>query len=382
MNFKNIVVGSGFSGAVVAREIAERKDEKVLIIEKRQHIGGNCYDYYNEQGILIHKYGPHIFHTDNREVWNYISQFTEWEHHQHKVLAYIDGKKVNLPFNLNTLYSVFPEVRAKKLEQALLEKYNYNQKVPILKLRKSNNELLNLLAEYIYNKIFKNYTQKQWGVNPEELSPEVSGRVPIVISRDNRYFTDQYQGLPKKGYTKLFDNLLDHKNIKIMLNTDFFELFEIDVENKKILYNDREFEGYIYYTGQIDELFGYRFDELPYRSLQFKLKKLDINRFQDVATANYPNDYNYTRITEFKNFYKKHINGTVIAYEYPQPYTKKCEEPPYYPIFNDKNQNQFKKYLSLANQIDNLTILGRLAEYKYFDMDDAVENVLEKINKP
>ena len=380
MNFNNIIVGAGFSGAVVARKIAEKKDEKVLIIEKRQHVGGNCYDYYNEQGILIHKYGPHIFHTDNKDVWHFISKFTEWEHYQHKVLAHIDGKKVNLPFNLNTLYSVFPEGKAKELEQALLEEYNYNQKVPILKLRKSNNELLNLLAEYIYNKIFKNYTQKQWGVNPEDLSPEVSGRVPIVISRDNRYFTDQYQGLPKKGYTRLFDNLLNHKNIKIMLNTDFFELFEIDVENKIILYNNLEFEGEIYYTGQIDELFGYKFGELPYRSLKFKLEKLDMNKFQEVATVNYPNNYDYTRITEFKKFYKRNNTGTTIAYEYPQSYNKKCKEPPYYPIFNDENQNQFKKYLSLAEQFDNLTILGRLAEYKYFDMDDAVENALEKLN--
>jgi UDP-galactopyranose mutase len=231
--FNYIIIGAGFSGSVIAERIANVLNQKVLIIEKRNHIGGNCYDYKDENNIIIHKYGPHLFHTDYKDVFDYLSNFTEWQLYHHKVLAFIDGKKVPIPFNLNTLYEVFPKTLAEKLETKLLNKYHYSSKIPILDLLKEEDNDLKFLANFIYEKVFKNYTAKQWGLKPEDIDPQVTARVPIYIGRDNRYFTDKYQAIPKEGYTKIFERILNHPNIKIMLNTDFKELINIDYENKK-----------------------------------------------------------------------------------------------------------------------------------------------------
>jgi len=243
--FNFLIVGAGLSGSVIAERIASVLNQKVLIIEKRNHIGGNCYDYKDENNIIIHKYGPHLFHTDYKEVVDYLSNFTDWEIYHHRVLAFIDGKKVPIPFNLNTLYEVFPKTLAEKLERKLLGRYNYNSKVPIIDLLKEEDQDLKFLANYVYDKIFKNYTTKQWGLKPEEIDPQVTARVPIYVSRDNRYFTDKYQAVPKEGYSKIFERMLNHPNIKIMLNTDFKEVLSIDLENKKIYFMGQEFKVWI-----------------------------------------------------------------------------------------------------------------------------------------
>ena len=368
-----MIVGAGLSGMVLAERLATDQGKKVLLIDRRQHIGGNCYDEKNEANILIHKYGPHLFHTNNKEVVEYLSSFTGWEVYNHKVLAYIDGKTVPIPFNFNTLYEVFSPVLAKKLEQKLLETFKYNAKVPILELKKSTDEDLQFLADYIYEKIFVNYTAKQWGMKPEEIDGAVTARVPVFIGRDDRYFNDAYQMLPKKGYTSMFKKMIDHPNIKLMLNTDFKEICELK-EGKFYLF-DKPFEGEVIYTGQIDELFKYTFGELPYRSVQMEFETLPQKEYQEAATVNYPNQYAFTRITEFKRIHPVDTESTTILKEYPQPYVI-GKNTPYYPVFTEENQRKYERYKEYAAQISNLTLVGRLAEYRYYDMDDAIENAL------
>ena len=364
--FNYIIIGAGFAGSVIAERIANKLNRKVLIIEKRSRIGGNCYDYITREGIIVHKYGPHLFHTDYKEVWDYLSNFTNWRIYQHKVLAFIDGKKVSLPFNLNTLYEVFPSDLAKHLEKKLLSRYSFGTKVPILELLKEKDKDLKFLADYIYRKIFLGYTLKQWGLKPEEIDPKVSARVPIYISRDNRYFTDKYQGVPEEGYTKLFEKLLSNKNIKILLNTDGRELIKIDPTEGKIFFMGKEFKGKLIWTGPIDELFDYKFGALPYRSLKLEFQTLDVEYFQEVATVNYPENYDFTRITEFKHIHPADSRKTVILKEYPKQYDPR-KDIPFYPFFTKEAKEKYFRYLDFAKKIPNLILVGRLAEYKYYD---------------
>jgi len=373
--FDYIIVGAGFAGSVIAERIANVLNKKVLIIEKRSHIGGNCYDERIEN-ILVHKYGPHLFHTDYKEVWDYLSNFTEWDIYHHRVLAFIDGNKVPIPFNFNTLYEVFPNELAKRIEKKLLENYEYNSKIPILELKKSDDKDLKLLADFIYEKVFLNYTAKQWDKKPEEIDSAVTARVPVFIGKDDRYFNDKYQGVPKEGYTKLFQNMLNHKNIKIMLNTDFKEVIKIDQGTKKIYFLNQEFKGKFIFTGMIDELFDYKFGELPYRSVRMKFETIEEEYYQEAATINYPNNYDFTRITEFKHIHPIESKKTIILKEYPQKYIKN-KNTPYYPIFTNENQEKYNRYLELAKKFTDIILLGRLAEYKYYDMDDIVKRALD-----
>lgn len=369
-----IVAGSGLAGVVMAEQIATKLDKKVLIIEKRNHIGGNCFDFKDENNILIHKYGPHLFHTNNKEVIDYLSNFTSWDIYNHEVLCFLDGKKVPIPFNLNTLYEVFPNSKAKILEDKLLQHYEYNSKIPILELKKSTDKDLQFLSDFIYEKIFVNYTAKQWGMKPEDMDGAVTARVPIFIGRDNRYFNDSYQMLPSTGYTNMIQNMLNHKNIKLMLNTDFKEVCEL--KDKDFYLFGSKFEGKVIYTGQIDELFDYKFGDLPYRSVQMKFETVEQEFYQEQATVNYPNNYDFTRITEFKHIHPTNTNKTTILKEYPQEYIKD-ENTPYYPIFTQENQEKYNQYLEYSKEFNNLVLVGRLAEYKYYDMDDIVERALE-----
>jgi len=371
--FDYIIVGAGFAGSVMAERIANVLNKKVLIIEKRNHIAGNCYDERIEN-ILVHKYGPHLFHTSLKEVWDYLSNFTDWDIYNHRVLAFIDGQKVPIPFNFNTLYEVFPNELAKRIEKKLLENYKYNSKVPILELKKSKDKDLQFLADYVYEKIFVNYTAKQWNKKPEEIDSEVTARVPVFVGKDNRYFNDKYQGVPKDGYTKLFQNMLNHPNIKIMLNTGFKEV--IKIEDKKIYFLNQEFKGKLIFTGMIDELFDYKFGKLPYRSVRMKFEIIEKKYYQEVATVNYPNNYDFTRITEFKHIHPIKTNKTIILKEYPQKYIKN-KNTPYYPIFTKENQEKYNKYLEYSKSFENIILVGRLAEYKYYDMDDIVKRALE-----
>lgn len=360
MKYDYLIAGAGFSGAVLAERIANVCNKKVLVVDLRNHIGGNCYDYRNEDNLLIHKYGPHIFHTLNKKVWDYLSQFTEWHTYYHRVLGVIDGQKVPVPFNINSINKCFPKARAEKLVELLLNKFGYGIKIPILKLMENKDKDLKHLADFIYDKVFLGYNLKQWGLKPEELDPSVSSRVPVFISNDDRYFQDTYQGIPKEGYTAIFEKLLNHDNIEVRLNTDYRDI------------NSDDYRMLIY-TGAIDSFFDFKYGDLPYRSLQFEMQYPAMEYFQDTAQINYPNDFDYTRITEFKHFhdYPK-MNKTAIAYEFPQQFQRGINEP-YYPIPKKENNELFAKYRNLADEMqDKVLFVGRLADYKYYNMDQVV----------
>ena len=372
--FDVIIIGAGFAGAVLAERLATQRDKTVLIIERRTHIGGNCYDERDGNGILIHKYGPHLFHTDDEEVWKYLSQFTDWDVYHHRVLAMIDGQIAPIPFNLNTLHKLFPLPLAEKLESALLNRYDYNTKVPILKLKQSTDKDLRYLADYVYEKIFLHYTEKQWNLSPENIEGAVTARVPVFVGRDDRYFNDRFQAVPTLGYTELFKKMLNHKNIKLMLNTKFSEVMRVD--GNQILFLDQPFTGQVIYTGQLDELFNEKFGPLPYRSVQMKFETVATENYQPAATVNYPNNYDFTRITEFKKIHTTKSPVTTILKEYPQDYVS-GQNTPYYPIFTDENKNRYEQYAAAISEINNLTAVGRLAEYRYYDMDDIIRRALD-----
>jgi len=376
--FDYIIVGAGFAGSVLAEQIASQLGKRVLVIDRRKHIGGNCYDEKDSNGILLHRYGPHLFHTDNAHVFDYLSRFTQWEPYQHRVLASVDGRNVPIPFNFNTIDDLFPSELAARLIEKLLQHYEYNAKVPILELKQSPDEDLQFLADYVYEKIFLHYTAKQWGMKPEEMDGAVTARVPVFIGRDDRYFNDSFQAVPKEGYTRLFEKMLDHHNIKVMLNTDFKELCFL--RDGKLFFMGHEFDGRLIYTGQIDELFDFEHGELPYRSVDLQFETVEREYYQAAATVNYPNDYRFTRITEFKHIHPVRSDKTTILKEYPQPYVRN-ENTPYYPVFTDENQAKFRTYEAHAKQFENIMMIGRLAEYKYFDMDDIVAHALDVFEK-
>ncbi len=375
MIYDYIIVGTGFAGAVLAERIASGLNKKVLILEKRSHIGGNCYDEVDTSGVIVHTYGPHLFHTDNKKVYNYLSQFTTWQEYVHEVVASVDDYIIPIPFNFNTLYMVYPEDKAALLEKKVLAKYGKNRKIPILELLKESDDDLKDLAQYVYDKIFVNYTAKQWGKKPEEIDGAVTARVPILTNYDNRYFTDKYQAVPEEGYTKIFEKMLKHKNITVELNCDALDRIEVD-ENNNIVFDGKACRSKVIFTGMIDELFLDKFGELPYRSIDLKFKTLDCEYFQDHAVVNYPNEHDYTRITEFKHIHPVVTCKTTILKEYPRAYIRD-KNTPYYPIFTDENQIKYSRYASYASQIQNLIFVGRLAEYKYYDMDDVVARALE-----
>jgi UDP-galactopyranose mutase len=376
--FDHIIIGAGYAGSVIAERISSQQNKKVLIIEKRNHFAGNCFDFKDDNDILIHKYGPHLFHTNNEKVFKYLSEFTEWDIYNHRVQAVIDGEKVAIPFNLNTIYEVFPDSLAKKLEEKLLKTYDYNSKVPILELKQALDKDLQFLADFVYEKIFVHYTAKQWGMKPEDMDSAVTARVPVFIGKDNRYFNDKYQVVPARGYSKLFENMLSSENIKLMLKTDYKEVFEI--KEDKFYFMGNEFKGKVIFTGQVDELFDYRFGDLPYRSVDMKFETVDKEFYQEVGTVNYPNDYDFTRITEFKHLHPTVSKKTTILKEYHQDYIK-GKNTPYYPVFTEENQKKYEKYQEYSKKFNNLILVGRLAEYKYYDMDDMVERALEVYEK-
>lgn len=368
MKYDYLIVGAGFSGAVLAERIASQLDKKVLIIDSREHIGGNCYDETDQHGINIHKYGPHIFHTNNAKVWNYLLKFTEMELYFHKVLAVIDGEYVPIPFNFNSIYQLFPPKYAEKLESKLLDKFTYGAKIPILKLIESSDDDLKLLADFVYKNVFLGYNLKQWELKPEDLDSSVSGRVPIYLSRDNRYFQDKYQGIPAKGYTNVFHNLLNHKNIELRLNSEFQDIKQAEKFDKLI------------YTGTIDSFFNYSFGELPYRSLSFEYLSYDLEYFQPASQVNYPNNYNFTRITEFKHFLRNKFGKTVIAKEYSHEHIIGKNQP-YYPIITEENMNKYNLYKEAAQKEKNTYFCGRLADYKYYNMDQVIAIALDLFEK-
>jgi UDP-galactopyranose mutase len=358
--YKNLVVGAGVSGAALARKIAEELNEPVVVIDAKPHVGGNCYDR-RDGGIMVHQYGTHIFHTANKEVWDFCSRFTKWYPYQHKVLGFVDGRAVPIPFNLNSLHAVFPRSLADKIENRLLERFGFNKKVPILELRGTGDKDLEFLANYIYEKVFLEYTLKQWGLAPDEIDPSITGRVPVYISRDDRYFQDRYQGMPSGGFSAMIENMLDHPNIATKLNVAY----------DKSMRADR-----LFYTGPIDEFFEYKFGELPYRSIRLDFIKYAKPRFQDAAVVNYPTNYDWTRIGEYKWFLDDQTADTIVSFEYPEAFRRGKNER-YYPIVGGENDELYRRYLALAEATPNVRFFGRLGDYKYYDMDKAIARALE-----
>ena len=360
--FSTVVIGAGFAGIVACNRLSERGEE-ILLVEQRSHIGGNSYDCYDDYGILIHPYGPHILHTKSKPVWDYLSQYTKWRLYDHHVQAHIDGKDAPLPFNLNTIAELLPPSLATRLTEKIISTYGYGARVPILKMKEQADADLKFLAEFVYEKVFLNYTIKQWGIKPDEIDPSVTARVPVLISRDDRYFQDTYQGIPLHGYTSMFERMLERKNIHVLLNTDYKDIIK-EISCKRIIY-----------TGPIDYFFNYKHGKLPYRSLRFDFETLDTERFQAVAVVNYPNDHEFTRITEFKHFSGQEHKKTTILREFPEDYEPE-KNVPSYPVHNPGSLAIFEKYKKEIESLSNVIFLGRLAEYKYYNMDEVVEKAI------
>ena len=373
------VAGAGYAGAVAARALAE-KGRRVLVLERRDHIGGNAYDCLDEHGVLIHKYGPHIFHTNDKKVFDWLSRFTQWRRYQHRVIANVprdnpevvpahkttDGRFFfPVPFNLDSLRNAFGEREGRRLGEKLLNAYPAQSQVTILELRQNPDPEIAAIADYVYEHVFVHYTMKQWGQKPEEIDPNTTARVPVRLSQDDRYFQDAYQGMPLEGYTKMFERMLDHPNIEARLSVDA----------RPVL---KEARGPVIYTGQADELFDFKFGPLPYRTLFFQFETLFQDIYQTHGTVNYTVDQDFTRITEFKHLTGQEIPGvTAIVKEYSRAYTGEEGQIPYYAIINPENNALYAKYKAEADKYPNLHLLGRLAEYKYYNMDAIAARALE-----
>jgi UDP-galactopyranose mutase len=358
--FDYLIVGAGFAGSVLAERLAHGSNKKVLICDKRPHIGGNAYDCYNDDGILIHKYGPHIFHTNSKDVFDYLSRFTKWREYQHRVLACVDGMLVPIPINLDTVNKLYG-MNLNSLEVAdFFEKIREKRD----QIRTSEDVVINAVGKDLYEKFFRGYTRKQWGLDPSELDASVTSRVPTRTNRDDRYFTDTYQAMPLHGYTRMFENMLDSPNIKVLLNCDYREILR-DVHFKEMVY-----------TGPVDAYFDYRYGKLPYRSLEFRHETHDGEVHQTAPVINYPNDQAYTRVTEFKYLTGQVHQKTGIVYEYPR-----AEGDPYYPIPRRENAELYGKYKALADLMPEVHFVGRLATYKYYNMDQIVAQALTTYGK-
>ena len=360
-----LVVGAGFSGAVVARELAEA-GLQVLVIDKRDHIGGNAHDRPDAHGVLVHPYGPHIFHTNAARIFDYLSRFTRWRPYEHRVLASVDGMLVPVPINIDTVNRLY----RLDLDEDSIQAFYDRVREPRETIATSEDVVVNAVGHDLYRKFFQGYTRKQWGLDPSQLAASVAARVPVRTNRDDRYFTDRYQYMPAEGYTRMFERMLDHPGITVETGVDYFE------ERGRLR------ARHTVYTGPVDAYFGHCFGPLPYRSLRFEHEHLaDTAQYQAVGTVNYPNEHAYTRITEFRHLTGQDHSGTSIVREYPQD-----EGEPYYPVPRPQNEALFKRYEALALQERDATFVGRLAQYRYYNMDQCVgaaikasQYVLEKM---
>lgn len=355
-----LIVGAGFAGSVLAERLARGLGRTVAICDRRNHIAGNAYDHADAAGILVHKYGPHIFHTNSAEIFNYLSRFTAWRAYEHRVLASVAGKLLPIPINLDTINNLY----GLDLSENEVEKFLAARAEPISSPRTSEEVVLSRVGRDLYEKFFRNYTRKQWGIDPSELDAQVAARIPVRTNRDDRYFTDQFQSMPKHGFTRMFENMLDHENITMFLGADYRDL------RKQLKFQQ------LIYTGPIDEFFNFRYGKLPYRSLHFEHKTVDQEWFQKVGVVNYPNDFDYTRITEFKHLTGQRHAHTSIVYEFPR-----SEGDPYYPIPQPANAAVYAKYRELARTAPDVHFVGRLATYRYYNMDQVVGQALTLYKK-
>ena len=358
--FDYVIVGAGLAGGVLAERLAAKASKRILILDKRNHIGGNTYDYYNNDGILIHKYGPHIFHTNSKDVFEYLGRFTAWRPYEHRVLASVDGQLVPIPINLTTINTLY----GLHLSAGQVEDFFESRAEKKDKIRTSEDVVVSKVGTELYEKFFKYYTRKQWDLDPSELDASVTARVPTRTNKDDRYFTDTYQAMPLHGYTQMFQNMLSHPNIKIMLNTDYKEILD-SIRYKALIF-----------TGPIDSYFDYCYGKLPYRSIDFQFETKDTEWYQNTGTVNYPNEQLYTRITEFKYLTGQKHPKTSVVYEYP-----KADGDPYYPIPRPENAELYKKYQLLAATTPNVYFTGRLGTYKYYNMDQVVAQSLTLFKK-
>lgn len=361
--FDWLIVGAGFAGSVLAERLASQRDERVLLIDRRPHIGGNAYDRYDDAGVLMHQYGPHIFHTNSEAVFEHLSQFTRWRPYEHRVLANVDGMLVPIPINLDTVNRLY----GLSLDSNQLAEWFASRAERCEEIKTSEDVVVSTVGRELYEKFFRGYTKKQWGVEPSQLDKSVTARVPTRLNRDDRYFGDEYQFMPLHGYTRMFERMVDHPNINVMLQTDFEEL------------RNEVFYRRLIFTGPIDEYFNFRFGKLPYRSLRFEHVTLDKRQHQPVAVVNYPQTEAYTRVTEFKHLTGQEHPKTSLTYEFPSD-----EGDPYYPVPRAENAEIYKRYEKLAIAQQNVWFVGRLATYRYYNMDQVVGQALatfRRINK-
>lgn len=373
-----LVVGCGLCGAVIARHLAEQ-GKRVTIWERREHIGGNMYDYIDEHGFLVQKYGPHTFHTKKKDLYDYICRFEQWQGYKLTCGAVWDGKYTPTPFNFTTIDTFYPAEQAASLREKLRSAFAGREFATVVEVLEHPDPDIRAYAEYLYQNDYAPYTAKQWGVSPGEIDPSVLKRVPLRFSYDEGYFDDPYQVMPVHSFTRFFENLLDHPNIEVKLGVEALE--HLKVRDGKLLLGGSETYFPVVYTGALDELFGCVYGRLPYRSLRFEWKHTERDSVQPAPVVAYPQEAGYTRITEYKKLPVQGGPGSSYAVEYPLPYKDGEALEPYYPVLTSQSQKQYDKYKALADQLPNLLCCGRLADFKYYNMDQALEKALKTCDR-
>ncbi len=378
LQYDAIVVGCGLTGGVIARHLAE-KGKKVIILERRNHIGGNMYDFVDEHDFLVQQYGPHTFHTKKKELYDYMCRFEEWEEYKLTCGAYIDGKCTPTPFNFQTIDDYYSEEDAKELKEHLKVAFGDRETATVVEVMSHSDPIVSDYAKFLFEKDYSLYTAKQWGVSPKEIDPSVLKRVPLRFSYDVGYFDDAYQVMPKHSFTDFFKNLLNHPNICVELNVNALDYIKIINDNLYLI--DEVCNVPVVYSGPLDELFGCIHGKLPYRSLRFEWKYEDKDSVQDMPVVAYPQAEGFTRITEYNKLPVQNKKGSSYAVEYSLPYSAEKDVEPYYPVLTEESQNQYAKYKGMADGIENLIYCGRLGDFKYYNMDQALERALEICDK-
>lgn len=373
---KALIVGCGLTGSVIARFLAETLNKKVVIWDRRNHIGGNMYDYYDEHGILVHKYGPHTFHTKKKYLYDYMCQFAEWKEYKLTCMAQINGKFTPTPFNFQTIDDFYDKKEADDLKKRIRNEFGNKATATVVEVLNCNDKKIQEYAQFLFDNDYSLYTAKQWGISANEVDPSILKRVPLRFSYDIGYFDDEYQVMPATTFTDFFRSLLNHKNIEIKLGIEALEHLNVDLQNNKVFIDGEYKDIPIIYTGALDELFDNCYGKLPYRSLRFEWKYEDIDSKQDAPVVAYPQAEGFTRITEYKKLPVQDVKGTTYAVEYPLSYNENVKMEPYYPVLTEKSQKIYDKYLEKASNIKNLFLAGRLADFKYYNMDQALERAL------